>query len=168
MMDVVNSYMVEDTSGSVSSSEMIFSSPEALMAADSCRYREHKDQTMEFHWLYGRNKWKCVITWTGVACSTPSGWSNGDGCASKALESSSSKVPVVDIHGFRKYNIIHVLLVIKPHLQTFISHIGCWEISFLSTDQSPKPPAVIVFVQHMDHITAAYRQLIRSIGSVLV
>lgn len=41
------------------------------------------------------------------------------------------------------------------------------KISLLPIGQTPEPPPLVVFVQHLDDITAAYGQFIRSIRFVV-
>ena len=41
------------------------------------------------------------------------------------------------------------------HSLTMICYVGCQKISLLPVGQAPKPPVVIVFVEHLDGITTA-------------
>lgn len=56
----------------------------------------------------------------------------------------------------------------KQNPLTMIGYIGSKKISLLPVGQAPKPPAVIVFVQHLDDVTAAYGELIGPVSSVVV
>ncbi len=51
---------------------------------------------------------------------------------------------------------------------TLICYIRSKKISLLPIGHTPKPPVVIVLVQHLDDIAAACGQLIRSISSVVI
>ena len=51
---------------------------------------------------------------------------------------------------------------------TLICYIRSKKISLLPVAQTPEPPVVVVFIQHLDDITAAYGQFIRTISSVVV
>lgn len=51
---------------------------------------------------------------------------------------------------------------------TLICYIRSKKISLPPADQAPEPPLVVVFVQHLDDITAAYGQFIRPISSVVI
>lgn len=56
----------------------------------------------------------------------------------------------------------------KHNPLTVICNIRSKKISLLPVGQTAKPPAIIVFVQHLDDVTAAYGELIGPISSVVV
>lgn len=95
-------YLREGASASVSCSEIIFSSPEALTAADNCSKKRQRDnKSVSNHnpsnisGLNPHDLFIHYITLLVVALLTPSLiCSNGPGCASIACESASSKPSV--------------------------------------------------------------------------
>lgn len=50
---------------------------------------------------------------------------------------------------------------------TLICYMRSQKISLLPIGQTAEPPPLVVFVQHLDDITAAYGQFIRSIRFVV-
>lgn len=66
------------------------------------------------------------------------------------------------------YIIHEVSITRKYNPLTLICYVRSKKISLLPIGQTPKPPVVIVLVQHLDDIAAACSQLIRSISSVVI
>lgn len=56
----------------------------------------------------------------------------------------------------------------KITLLTLINYIRSKEISLQTASQPAKPPALVVFVQDLDDVTAAKGELIRAVSVVVV
>lgn len=56
----------------------------------------------------------------------------------------------------------------KITLLTLINYIGSKEISLQTASQPAKPPALVVFVQDLDDVTAAKGELVRAVSFVVV